>query len=161
MKVLFVPFVLFVLCVLSACERSPLQDAHRSTETIRKATVYLIEPGDGGDCAGGAVPFEVELGSPSPALGGSVEALLSLGDRSKGSGFYNALADSPLKIQRMERSGDLVRFYLTGYLELGGECDGPRVLSQLTETAGQFDDIEKAEFYLDGKPLAELLSGRG
>lgn len=153
--------VLAVLVVLSSCKGSPLQEDRRSTETIRKATVYLIDVQEAGDCDGSAVPFEVELGSPSPALGGSVEALLSLGDRSKGSGFYNALADSPLKIERMERSGDRVRFYLTGYLELGGECDGPRVLSQLTETAGQFDDVDKAEFFLDGKPLAELLSGRG
>jgi hypothetical protein len=153
--------VLVVLFALAGCQRVGLPEDRRSTETIRKATVYLIDAGDDGDCAGSPVPFEVELGSPSPALGGSVEALLSLGDRSKGSGLHNALADSPLKIERMERSGDQVRFYLTGYLELGGECDGPRVLSQLTETAGQFDDVGKAEFFLDGKPLEELLSGRG
>jgi hypothetical protein len=159
MKVLAILAVLFAL---SACGRSTLGEDRRSTETIRKATVYLIALEDSGDCGGdSAVPFEVELGSPSPALGGSIEALLALRDRSDGSGFYNALADSPLKIEKMERTGDQVRVYLTGYLELGGKCDGPRVLSQLTETATQFGDVESVELFLDGKPLKELLSDRG
>jgi Sporulation and spore germination len=153
--------VLGVLAVLSGCQRSTPETAERSTETVRKARVYLIADPSEENCGGTTAPYEVELGSPSPALGGTVEALLALGDRSDGSGFYNALAHSPLKIQRMERSGPVVRFYLTGYLELGGECDAPRVLSQLTETATQFSDVETAEFFLDGKPLEELLSGRG
>ncbi len=158
--VLAVPGVLAVLVVL-ACDRSPFQEERRSTETVRKARVYLIaDPSEEG-CGGAAAPYEVELGSPSPALGGAVEALLALGDRSDRSGFYNALSHSPLKIERMERSGSAVRIFLTGYLELGGECDAPRVLSQLTETATQFSDVETAEFFLDGQPLAELLSGRG
>jgi hypothetical protein len=46
-------------------------------------------------------------------------------------------------------------------MEIGGECDSPRLLSQLTETATQFKDVDKAEVFLDGKPLAELLSGKG
>jgi len=125
------------------------------------ARVYLIaDPSEEG-CGGAAAPYEVELGSPSPALGGTVEALLALGDRSDKSGLYNALAHSPLRIEKMERSGPVVRIYLTGYLELGGECDAPRVLSQLTETATQFSDVETAEFFLDGKPLKALLSGQG
>ena len=152
---------LVILLVLAACDRSPLQEDRRSTETIRKATVYLIvDPVEEG-CGGTAAPYEVELGSPSPALGGSMEALLSLGDRSELSGFYNALAHSPLRIEKMERSGGDVRLFLTGYLELGGQCDAPRVLSQLTETATQFGDVESVELFLDGKPLEELLSGRG
>lgn len=160
-QVLAVLGVLAGLVVLTSCDRSPFQEERRSTEVVRQARVYLIaDPSEEG-CGGAAAPYEVELGSPSPALGGTVEALLSLGDRSDGSGFYNALAHSPLKIERMERSGSAVRIYLTGYLELGGECDAPRVLSQLNETATQFSDVETAEFFLDGKPLKELLSGRG
>lgn len=163
--VLLVPVVLSLL--LSGCQRSTPEAAEKSTETVTRARVYLIaledesDAGSEGDCGGSAVPYEVNLSSPSPALGGTVEALLSLQERADGSGFYNALAHSPLKIERMVRSGPVVRIYLTGYLELGGECDAPRVLSQLTETATQFSDVETAEFFLDGKPLNELLSGRG
>ena len=52
------------------------------------------------------------------------------------------------------------RVYLTGYMELAGECDGPRLLEQLTRTAGQFTDVKRAELFLDGKPLGDLLAGK-
>jgi hypothetical protein len=96
-----------------------------------------------------------------PALWGSLEAVLSAGKRYESQGLYNALANSPLRIQKIERAGGTARIYLAGYLEIGGECDSPRVLSQLTETATQFQDVDKAELFLDGKPLAALLSGKG
>lgn len=159
--------VLAVLAVLPGCQRSIPEPAEKSTDTVTSARVYLIALEDKGaagpeaGCGDSVVPYEVALASPSPALAGTVEALLSLGGRSDGSGFYNALAHSPLKLERVERSGPAVRIYLTGYLELGGVCDGPRILSQLTETATQFSDVETAELFLDGQPLRELLSGRG
>jgi hypothetical protein len=132
-----------------------------------KVHVYLISLNDGGasgravGCGDSAVPLEVALPSPRPALEGALTALLAVGDRPQGSGLYNALAHSPLKIQRIDRAGSEVRVYLSGYVELGGECDSPRVLSQLTETALQFGDVQKAQFFLDGKPLQGLLSGKG
>jgi hypothetical protein len=42
-----------------------------------------------------------------------------------------------------------------------GECDRPRLLAQLTRTATQFSDVKRAEFFLDGKPLRDLLSETG
>lgn len=157
-----------LLAALLGCDRSgPGSEEIRSTETVRKAHVYLIHLEDDGasgskvGCGDSAVPFEVDLLRPTPALHGSLEALLSLGKRSEGAGFYNALANSPLQVERIERSENQARVYLTGYLELGGVCDDPRVLAQLQETATQFSDVETVEFYLDGQPLKDLLSGRG
>ena len=59
------------------------------------------------------------------------------------------------------RAGPEVRVHLNGYLEVGGTCDSPRVLAQLTETALQFRDVQRVTFYLEWKPLAGLLSGKG
>jgi hypothetical protein len=158
-------FVLAVLCC--GCRRAEAPRALRAGETIRTARVYLIaaagegEPGASGGCDAPAAPVEVELPLPSPALDGSIAALLDAGSRYENAGFYNALAHSPLKVDRIERAGDAARVYLTGYMEVDGGCDRPRLLAQLTRTATQFSDVKRAEFFLDGKPLLDLLSGKG
>ncbi|HEY0513063.1 MAG TPA: GerMN domain-containing protein [Thermoanaerobaculia bacterium] len=160
--------VLAVLWVLSGCSRPadppPPRDL-RAGQTIRTATVYLIPIAahKAAGCGGAtpvAAPVEVELPVPSPALAGSLAALLDAGKRYESAGFYNALADSPLKVDRIERAGGAARVYLTGYMELAGECDGPRLLEQLTRTASQFTDVKRAELFLDGKPLGDLLAGK-
>lgn len=159
-----VPFVLF-LCVLAGCSHpaDPPRDL-RAGQTIRKARVYLIALGEHGAAAGchdRTSPVEVELPLPSPALDGSLAALLDAGGRYENAGFYNALSHSPLKVDRIERSGDAARVYLSGYMELAGECDSPRALAQLTRTATQFSDVRRVELFLDGKPLRDLLAGKG
>ncbi len=153
-----------LVLVLAGCggtEELP-QDVN-ATAKVRKARIFLISTDDKGPvgCGDSAVPVEADLPAPTPALWGSLEILLTAGQRYESAGFYNALANSPLRVQRIERSGPTARIYLTGYLEIGGACDSPRVLSQLTETATQFQDVDKAEIFLDGKPLDELLSGKG
>ncbi|HKI06710.1 MAG TPA: GerMN domain-containing protein [Thermoanaerobaculia bacterium] len=159
--------LLIVLALGAGCQRSEAPQDVNATATIRKARIFLIAIEDKGaagpevGCGDSAVPVEVEMPAPMPALWGSMESLLTAGKRYESQGFYNALANSPLRVQKIERSGATARIYLAGYMEIGGECDSPRVLSQLTETATQFKDVDKAEVFLDGKPLAELLSGKG
>ena len=161
------PSLLSLLSLLSlvsaACHREVAPQDLTAGATTRKTQIFLIaseaKPALG--CGADAVPVEVELPAPAPALRGSLEALLAAGKSYESAGYYNALASSPLRLQRIERSGDRARIYLAGYLELGGECDGPRVLSQLTATATQFRDLRKAELFLDGRPLRDLLAGKG
>lgn len=133
-----------------------------------RAPVFLIALEDGGvegrrlGCGDSAVPVEVTLARRGPALRGSLEALLAMRETwDTRTGFYNALHGSRLEIERIERAGPEVRVHLSGYLEIGDRCDRPRVLAQLTETAQQFDDVPRATFFLEGKPLAGLLSGKG
>jgi hypothetical protein len=144
---------------------APRQDLEAG-QTIRKARIYLVSiagkaAGPKVGCGDTAVPVEVELPLDSPALAGSLDALLDAGRRHEPAGLYNALDHSPLKVQRIDLAGGSARIDLTGYLEIGGECDSPRVLDQLTRTATQFSDVKRAEFFLDGKPLRGLLSGKG
>ena len=159
--------LILLLAVLAGCQRSPAPEDAKATTTISKARIFLIAVEDHGaagpavGCGDSAVPVDLELPVAKPALWGSLEALLAAGQGYDNRGLYNALANSPLRIQKIERAGATARIYLTGYLEIGGECDSPRVLSQLTETATQFQDVDKAELFLDGKPLAALLSGKG
>lgn len=159
------PIVLLtiLLNLWAGCRHTEAPQDVNATATIRKARIFLISTDGKGPvgCGDSAVPVEADLPAPSPALWGSLETLLSAGKRYESAGYYNALANSPLRVERIERSGATVRIYLNGYLEIGGECDSPRVLSQITETATQFQDVDKAEIFLDGKPLEPLLSGKG
>jgi len=150
-----------------ACNRADLPQALSAGSRTRKARIYLVSiergkaTGPEIGCGGSLEALEVELPVPTPALQGSLEALLDAGQQHQSAGFYNSLANSPLRIERIEHNGGKARVDLSGYLELGGECDGSRVLEQLTETATQFRDVTKAEFFLGGKPLRKLLSGKG
>ncbi len=159
-----------VILALAGCSRpeGALQNQDlEATAMIRKARIHLIAiegkggSGDAAGCGDRTGTLDVELPTSEPALWGALHALLDAGERYQGSGLYNALANSPLKVERIDRRGGEARIYLTGYLELGGECDSPRVLAQLTRTATQFSDVKTAEFFLDGKPLRDLLSGKG
>lgn len=137
------------------------------TAAAERVRVFLIAPQDGGRsgrkvaCGDSAVPVEVTLPRPAPALEGALRALLAMGDRyDRGSGLLNPLYASRLQLAGMERQGPQVRVRLTGYVELGDACDNSRMLAQLTETALQFRGISSAQFDVDGQPLHELLLGR-
>jgi Sporulation and spore germination len=159
--------LLSLLSFLFGCQPEDSPQGLTASAKTQKARIFLIAIEDGGNsgpevgCDDSAVAVEEDLPVPQPALRASLEALLAAGKRHESAGYYNALANSPLRLERIERSGGAARIYLTGYLELGGECDSPRVLAQLEQTATQFRDVQKAEFFLGGKPLADLLSGKG
>jgi hypothetical protein len=157
---------LVVLAGLTCCaHRDSAQDLEAGTRTS-KVQVYVIalhDRGAGGlaaGCGDSAVPLDVDLPAPGPALEGALSALLTLQEGAADKGLYNALAHSPLKVDRIDRTGPEVRVYLSGYVEIDGDCDGPRILAQLTETALQFHDIQHAQFFLDGKPLQGVLSSK-
>jgi hypothetical protein len=159
--------LLSLLSLSSACRRGDTPRALAAGETTREARIFLISLADSPTagpavgCGDRTVAVEVDLPAPRPALQGSLAALLDAGKSYESAGYYNALANSPLRLQRIERSGGAAKIYLAGYLELGGACDSPRVLAQLTATATQFRDLQTADFFLDGKPLRDLLSGKG
>jgi hypothetical protein len=127
--------------------------------------IFLIAPHDGGragraaGCGDSAVPVEVTLPAPAPALEGALGALLAGSQRiDSPSGLYHPLYASALRLAGIDRAGGEARVRLAGYLELGDACEGRRILAQLDETARQFADVRRATFTVDGRPLAELLA---
>lgn len=146
---------------------SPARPA-RADEPTLKVRVFLISPGDQGHsghkvgCGDSAVPVELGLPRKEPGLAGALGALLALKERyQEPSGLSNPLYSSALQLVRVERHGGDVRVYLKGYLEMGDECDNPRILAELQETALQFKDVSRVQFFLDERPLPEILSGKG
>lgn len=163
---------LWIVLGITACQQKVGPSRHatalRAGQPAEKVRVFLISPDDKGrsgkkvGCGDSAVPFEIALPHPEPALEGALRALLGLkGQYHEPSGLYNALYTSSLDLVRIERQGNAARVYLKGYLELGGECDNPRMLAELQETALQFTDVTRVQFYLEDKPLPQILAGRG
>ena len=152
--------LLLALAGFAGCSRPGALPADLApTAMVRQATIQLIAaPPDAKGCEVHTAPLAVELPAPEPALWGALHSLLDAGRRYEGSGLHNALADSLLRVVRIERQGDLARIYLTGYLELADPCDRRRVPAQLVHTATQFQGVRRAEILLDGKPLLDLLA---
>lgn len=155
----------FLLAWAEGCasQEAGLSDLEATAVTGR-VHVFLIAPGDGGasgrkvGCGDSAVPVTVALDRRQPALFGALEALL--GEKREHvapSGLSNPLYASRLRLERIDRKGAEAKVYLSGYLEVGGPCDAPRLLAQLTETALQFRDVQHVQLYLDGKLLPGLL----
>lgn len=73
-------------------------------------------------------------------------------------GLYNSLDDSTLQYVSAYFDGTTVVVNLTGTLRPGGTCDIPRLDAQLTHTAVSAVGASRAEIYVDGRRLADILS---
>jgi hypothetical protein len=92
-------------------------------------------------------------------LRAALVALLSVKDQTYGqSGLYNALYQSNLQVDSLSIDGSKASVYLSGSLVMGGECDNPRVQAQLEQTVRQFPTVTKAAIFVNGRPLADVLS---
>lgn len=127
--------------------------------------VFLIAVGDNGvsgkmiGCGDSAVPVQLEVPYTVGVLKASLGALFSIKERDYGeSGLYNALYQSDLQVQKVTLQNRKATVYLTGTLQLGGECDTPRVKAQIEETALQFSTVDQVEVFLNGQPLDQALS---
>jgi hypothetical protein len=130
--------------------------------------VFLIAIGDNGQtgslvgCGDSAVPVQVQTPPTSQVLQAALVALLSIKDQFYGqSGLYNALYQSDLKVYSVAIAGGKASVYLSGTLLMGGECDTPRLKAQLEQTILQFPTVIEADIFINGKPLADVLSLKG
>ncbi len=73
--------------------------------------------------------------------------------------YYNALYQSELDVESvtLDDAGG-VTVALLGNLQVGGECDAPRIQAQIEQTAGQFSDVRTVTVLLNGVPLEDVLS---
>jgi hypothetical protein len=130
--------------------------------------IFLIAVGDNGQsgslvgCGDSAVPVQVQTPPTSQVLQAALVSLLSIKDQFYGqSGLYNALYQSDLQVDSITIAAGKASVYLTGTLLMGGECDIPRVQAQLEQTILQFPTVTEADIFINGKPLADVLSLKG
>ena len=93
-------------------------------------------------------------------LQAAMSQLLSGRGAAPPSGLYNSLASSTLQYASGYFDGTTVVVNLTGSVQPGGVCDIPRIEAQLTHTAVTAVGAIRAEIYINGVTLAEVLSLR-
>jgi len=134
---------------------------------VHAVKIFLIAVGDGGQggqavgCGDSVIPVQVEITPTQGVLKAALESLLSVKGQYYGeSGLYNALYQSDLKLESLKLDSGRASVYLTGTLTLGGECDNPRLQAQLEQTVLQFPTVTEADIFINGHPLADVLSLR-
>ena len=150
----------------AATDTQPLSTNQASTQDMVK--IFLIGINDNGQaglpvgCGDSAVQVQVEIPPTAGVLKSALAALLSVKDQYYGqSGLYNALYQSDLQVESASIDGGKASVYLTGTLTMGGECDTPRVQAQLEQTVLQFPTVTEAAIFINGRPLADVLSLKG
>ncbi|HEX7541138.1 MAG TPA: GerMN domain-containing protein [Anaerolineales bacterium] len=133
--------------------------------TQHTVQIFLIAVDDNGQtgilvgCGDSAVPVQVEIPPTQGVLKAALVELLSVKDQYYGqSGLYNALYQSDLQVETVRIDGGKASVYLTGTLIMGGECDAPRVQAQLEQIVLQFSTVTETAIFINGKPLADVLS---
>ncbi len=126
--------------------------------------VYFVSLDDGGTtgvrfgCNDSLVAVFHSPGAAEEPLRSSLDILLGGGDPP--AGLYNALGNSDVEYVSAYFDGTTVVVNLTGNLRPGGVCDLPRLEAQLTHTAVSAVGASRAEIYVDGQRLADILSLR-
>jgi hypothetical protein len=128
--------------------------------------VYYVAMDDGGTsgvrfgCNDSLVAVHQADSSVSEPLEAAMGRLLSGPGAPPASGLYNALSASSLQYVSGYLDGTTVVVNLTGAVQPGGVCDLPRIEAQLTHTAVTAVGAVRAEIYVSGVPLAEVLGLR-
>lgn len=138
------------------------------TNTTTKVKIYLVALGDGTvsgpttdqiGCGDTVVGVDREVPYTPAPLRAALTELLSLHDRNYGeSGLYNSLYRSHLSIDSLAIDKGIATIKLVGTHQLGGVCDNPRFEAQLIRTALQFPSVTKAEYFINGVALKNVLS---
>jgi hypothetical protein len=126
--------------------------------------VYFVALDDGGStgvrfgCNDSLVAVFHSTAAAEEPLRAAFGVLLGGGDSPDG--LYNSLHNSALDYVSAYFDGTTVVVNLTGTIRPGGSCDIPRLEAQLTHTAVSAVGAARAEVYVDGRRLAEVLSLR-
>ncbi len=144
---------------------TPTPIVPQATSGPQMVQIFLVAVDDNGQsgalvgCGDSLVPVQVEIQPSQGVLRASMEALLALKQQFYGqSGLYNALYQSDLHLDGLSLAAGKATIYLSGSLTLGGMCDNPRVAGQLESTARQFPTVTDVSIFINGKPLADVLS---
>lgn len=134
---------------------------------FERTNIYLIAQGDAGEngipigCDDSAVPVEVTFAPTIAPLTAALEELFAIDEQYYGqSGLYNALYDSNLTVEGIDIDGEQAIINLSGTINAGGVCSGPRIQAQIEQTALQYSTINSVMVMVDGQPLEDILSLR-
>jgi hypothetical protein len=148
-----------------ATEPAPAPTEDLSSVPVEAVEVYLVAVGDDGQggerigCGDSLIPVTRQIAPTTEPLRSALEELLSIHEQFYGeSGLYNALYQSDLVVESIERDGGSATIRLRGRMQLGGVCDNPRFEAQLLGTANQFEDVGEVSILINDVPLEQAIS---
>lgn len=134
-------------------------------EQTAPLTIYYVAIGDNGisgpliGCGDSLIATTTAPVRFTDQVGPSVGTLLANRSRDVGlSGLVNVLYQSNLAYLGGELAGSTITIYLSGQFMLGGVCDIPRAKAQLEYTAMAASGATRAEVFVNGRPIDEVLS---
>ncbi|WP_369045636.1 hypothetical protein [Sinomonas sp. P10A9] len=137
-------------------------------EQTAPLTIYYIAVGDGGvsgpavGCGDSAVATYTEPVTFRDQVGPSLNRLFANHSRTIGqSGLINVLYQSNLTYVSGSFDGTTITVQLSGSFLLGGVCDIPRAEAQINLTAMAAAGAQRAAVFVNGRPLADVLSLKG
>ena len=142
------------------------------TETVN---IYLVELGDDTEpvedpedgvfgCGDMLVPVEVEIAAQEDTEGriaAALNALFAYEDDT----LYNVFAGLDLTVADVQLINGVATVNISGEFSVGGVCDEPRVIEQVSATASQFEGVERVVVLVNGaapfpsQQLGELEGG--
>lgn len=127
--------------------------------------IFLVAIDDNGKsgkkigCNDSVIAVERLVPETLGVLTAALNELFSIHERNLGgSGLYNSLYQSTLKLDGAAVINGRATIAISGKLVRGGVCDDPRVKSQIEETALQFATVKSVAVTLNGVPLDKALS---
>jgi len=133
------------------------------TETVK---IFFIAMEDNGalgkkiGCNDSAVAALRNVESSKATMQGALEELLSIKDQYYGeSGLYNSLSLANLQVEQVTIENGKATIRLSGEYSFTGVCEDARFMSQIEETAMQFDEVKDVEIILNSRSLDNMYKG--
>ena len=149
--------------------QEPPPDVTPENPQANTAEIYLIALEDAGEsgtligCQDSAVRVTVDIEPDGDPLVEALQALLLRGDDiAAENDLYNGLQNSELTVAEASVFDDgTASVALAGYVEVGGECDLPRIAAQLELTVLQFPEVEAVDITINDQPLDVVVGNSG
>ena len=151
--------------LLSACaDKDASVAAAEDSDSVMLFFIMLESKNVAGEiigCGDAVMGIATSAGQAKAPLRFALDRLLAMRVTTlPGTGAYNALHQTALKVDSVTIHRDSAIIGLSGKFSYGGVCDAPRIEAQLTRTATQFPTIRTASFFINGRPLRDMLSER-
>jgi hypothetical protein len=146
---------------LVSSSAKPTATAQSNTTEVMIFLVALEDNGKVGEkvgCGDSVVGVKQTVDTTSP-LKSAFEKLLAIKTQYYGqSGLYNSLYQSNLTVDSAVITNQKATIKLSGQVQLGGECDDPRFIEQLKQTALQFSSVKEVEIFINNKPIDQVIN---
>lgn len=142
------------------------EQTQKTTDSVKVFFIALNDNGKKGKrvgCADSVVGTAVKVAPTSDPLTAALNSLFAVREQTDpGSKLFNALYQSDLHLQSVSvGKGGVANVVLLGTQAISGNCEDPRIISQIKETAMQFPSVTGVAITINGYPIEQLLPGNG